>query len=248
VEDDMSDRGIGDVRDVIPAGGPPSSTGGGGASEPGGAREQAAQAAGQAREVAATASEQGREVAGTAAEGARRVASTTGEQVGNVAREASTQARAVMSEATGQLKEQASAQTGRAASGLRNAASQLEALADGRPEEAGPVADYARQATERLGALASRLEGGGVDGIVEDLQGFARRRPGLFLLGAAAAGFAAGRLVRGAQASQQGDEDRAPSAAPVVADLGTTSVTPVEAPIADVPAPTVGTAERPRVL
>jgi hypothetical protein len=49
--------------------------------------------------------------------------------------------------------------------------------------------------------VAERLESGGLEGALSDLQGFARRRPGVFLLGAAAAGFAVARLVRGAQAA-----------------------------------------------
>jgi hypothetical protein len=49
--------------------------------------------------------------------------------------------------------------------------------------------------------MAERLESGGLEGALSDLQTFARRRPGVFLLGAAATGFAVGRLLRGAQAA-----------------------------------------------
>jgi hypothetical protein len=41
----------------------------------------------------------------------------------------------------------------------------------------------------------------GFDGLVDDVQSFARRRPGVFLAAAAATGFVAGRLFRGAQAA-----------------------------------------------
>jgi len=43
----------------------------------------------------------------------------------------------------------------------------------------------------------------GLEGTVEDLRQFARRRPGLFLMGAAVAGFAVSRLGRGLQVVQQ---------------------------------------------
>jgi len=36
----------------------------------------------------------------------------------------------------------------------------------------------------------------GMEGLVDDLQRFARRRPGVFLFATAVAGFAAGRAVR----------------------------------------------------
>jgi hypothetical protein len=39
----------------------------------------------------------------------------------------------------------------------------------------------------------------GVEGVLDDVRSFARRRPGVFLLGAGIAGFAVGRLVRGAK-------------------------------------------------
>src|SRR5918998_437103 len=117
------------------------------------------------------------------------------------ASEALSSARTLVGEATGSLKEQAGQQTERAASGLRSLSDQVRALAEGRTDEAGAAGDYARQAGEKLQQVAERLESGGVEGALSDLQGFARRRPGVFLLGAAAAGFAVGRLVRGAQAA-----------------------------------------------
>ncbi|MBE1603490.1 hypothetical protein [Actinopolymorpha pittospori] len=41
-----------------------------------------------------------------------------------------------------------------------------------------------------------------MDGILQDVEGFARRRPVAFLVGAAAAGFAVGRLARAATKGQ----------------------------------------------
>jgi len=53
-----------------------------------------------------------------------------------------------------------------------------------------------REGAHRTERVASTLERGGVDGVVADVRSFARRNPGSFLLGAAAAGFFAGRLAR----------------------------------------------------
>jgi hypothetical protein len=156
----------------------------------------------EARDVASTASEQGRQVAETAKEGAREVAQDASEQLHHVAETAAEEATDLVAQAFGELRSQADAQAGRAAAGLHGLSSQLTALADGRPEEAGPAADYARQITSRLDELASRIDQRGVDGVVEDVTRFARRRPGAFLAGAAAAGFLASRLFRGNQAAQ----------------------------------------------
>src|SRR5215212_6895968 len=153
------------------------------------------------KESASTAVAKSGEVASTATEGGRQVASEASRQAGQLTQEALSSARTLVGEATGSLREQAGQQTERAASGLRSLSDQVRALAEGRPDDAGAAGDYARQAGEKLQQVAERLESGGIEGALSDLSGFARRRPGVFLLGAAAAGFAVGRLVRGAQAA-----------------------------------------------
>jgi vacuolar-type H+-ATPase subunit H len=167
----------------------------------GGGPEGATAVKEQASEAASTAVAKTSEVAGTATEGARQVASEASRQASQLTSEALTSARNLVGEATGSLREQADQQTERAASGVRSLAEQMRALAEGRTDEAGAAGDYARQAGDKLQQVADRLQSGGLEGALSDLQGFARRRPGVFLLGAAAAGFAVGRLVRGAQAA-----------------------------------------------
>jgi hypothetical protein len=157
----------------------------------------------QASEAASTAVAKTGEVAGAATEGAREVASEASRQASQLTQEAMASARNLVGEASGSLREQAGQQTERAASGLRSLSDQMRALAEGRTDEAGPAGDYARQAGEKLQQVADRLESGGIEGALSDLQGFARRRPGVFLLGCAATGFAVGRLLRGAQAANQ---------------------------------------------
>jgi hypothetical protein len=66
---------------------------------------------------------------------------------------------------------------------------------DGRGEQtglAGPRAGAADGGRRAAGYLDER----GLDGAIEELQRFARRRPGVFLAGAALAGFAAGRIAK----------------------------------------------------
>jgi hypothetical protein len=110
---------------------------------------------------------------------------------------------------------QADAKSRQATSALRTMSDQLSALAEGRTSEAGPLADYLQEARGKVSALASRVESGGPQGVLDDITGFARRRPALFLLGAAGAGFAIGRIVRSGAAavSERNDADSASSPA-----------------------------------
>jgi len=137
-----------------------------------------------------------RQVAATAGQGTEEVVGEVRSQAANVLGDATSQARDVVREARSEMRQQASQQTDRVAQGLRTLAGQVEALRNGNPDEAGPVVDYVRQAGDKIQALAGRMESGGLDGIADDVRRFARRRPGTFLVGAAVAGFAVGRLLR----------------------------------------------------
>lgn len=158
----------------------------------------------------ADAKEQVGQVAGTAVEGAKKVADVAQSQAGEVLGDAADAARDVVHELRTELRQQASTQTQRAAEGLRTFAQQIEALRSGRPQDAGPAGDYARQLGEKIQALSQRVESGGFDGVVRDVRRFARRRPGAFLLGAAAAGFAVGRIVRSSTGNADDNANGAP--------------------------------------
>jgi hypothetical protein len=170
------------------------------------------------------ATERAGQVAGTARDEAQSVAGDVRQEASAVASEAAAQVHNVMDETRSALRSQARQGTERTAGALDNLSAQFRALASGDREGAGELGRYAEQASERLQAAAQRLGSRGFDGLVDDVQSFGRRRPGLFLAVAAASGFAAGRLFRGAQAassspaSGDGDWPQATSAAypPVV--------------------------------
>ncbi|MDQ3468284.1 MAG: hypothetical protein M3487_00685 [Actinomycetota bacterium] len=143
----------------------------------------------------------------TAKDGARDVAVTATDQAKAVAGQARQQAGRVVDQAGSEIKERAREQSDRAASGLRTLSGQAAALADGRPEEAGPLGDYLREAQTKVQQVAERLEARGPEGVLDDMTDFARRRPGLFLLGAAGVGFLAGRLVRSGAAASNDDAE-----------------------------------------
>ena len=184
-------------------------------------KEVAGTAAQQGKEVAGTAAQQGKEVASTAVAGAQQVAGEAKREIADVARTATEEIRGLVGQVSGELRTQASSQTDRLAEGLRTLSTQLQGAASGQPLEAGPVKDLARQAGTTFEQLSSRISSGGVDGIVQDVTGFARRKPGMFLAGAATAGFFAGRMLRGAQAA--GQSSPSPRPAMGTGSVGSTS-------------------------
>jgi gas vesicle protein len=161
---------------------------------------------GDARQVTGTAGQQGREVAQSAKAEASQVTDTAKDQAHQVKDELAAQARGLVEQAKHELRDQSRSQADQAAQAIRRVGDQIDALTEGRPQDAGAVADYARQAGDKVHQVASRLDERGVDGVLNDAQDFARRKPGVFLLGCAAAGFVAGRLIRGGAASSSGSD------------------------------------------
>jgi hypothetical protein len=161
--------------------------------------------------VAETAKSEASNVASTAADGARDVAGEAGAQAKAVVGEAKQQLDRLVSQGRVELRQQAEQRNSQAVGQLRTLSEQLGALVHGRPEAAGPLADYASDLQYRVRRLAARMEQGGPQGVVDDITRFARRRPGAFLAGAAGVGFVVGRFARAGAASQQ--DDTTPSSA-----------------------------------
>lgn len=119
------------------------------------------------------------------------------------------ESRNLLDEGRSSLKGQAQDQTERLNGVLGELNGNLQALLDGRPDEAGMVGDYARRVSSQVRRYSDGIDQRGFDGLLDDVQRFARRRPGAFLVAAAAAGFLAGRLGRGvrdAAGSEQGSD------------------------------------------
>jgi len=167
-------------------------------SSTGGAKERAAN-------VAATAKDDASEVTAVTKEGVKDVAHETVDQARVVGSMAKDHARGLLDQTTTQLRTHGDEQAQRAAGGLDQIARQVGSLLDGRPADAGQVRDYAEQLGDKAQQLAEQLRSGGIDGVVSEVTTFARRKPGLFLVGAAAAGFMAGRLVKAQRASSDDD-------------------------------------------
>jgi hypothetical protein len=148
------------------------------------------------RDTSQVAREQGQQVKSSAQDAASNVAGTAGEKARDIKDQAGSHARGVVVEARQQVRGRVEQETERAGGALSNAGSQLQALAEGRTDEAGVFGEYAQQAAQVVNRWADSVQDRGLDGLLDDLRSVARRRPGAFLLGAVAAGVIAGRFGR----------------------------------------------------
>ena len=170
---------------------------------------------------------QAKEAAGTAADEGRHMAGVAQEQATNLASEAASHARNLLDEAQSQLEEQSRSQRNRLVETLSTFSDDANGMAEHGSD--GLAAEAARQVATRTRNLSTWLDGREPRELLDEVRGFARRKPGTFLVGALAAGVVAGRFARSAASSGGGSSTE-------VARLGT--VDP------GVPAPTAtGTAD-----
>ncbi|PWD51556.1 hypothetical protein C8046_13785 [Serinibacter arcticus] len=162
---------------------------------PGSSDSGAGAAASAAKQAASTVKDEVTSVASDAAASAGDVLGTARDEAAKVASEAKDQVSTLLHEATGQLRSQSTAGKERATVGLRGVSGELASLADAS-EDQGMVSDLARQASQRLDGAAGWLEDRDLDGVLTDVQRFARRRPFAFLAIAVGAGVVVGRLTR----------------------------------------------------
>jgi gas vesicle protein len=143
--------------------------------------------------------EQARQAAGTAAEASRHVAGVASGEAAKVASEARSQVAGLVSQASSQVQSQSREQLGRLAELVGSLADELEEMGS---QGSGPAAGVVSEVASRARGLSSSLQGREPGEVLEDVRRFARRRPGVFLVGSLAAGVLAGRLTRGAKAAQ----------------------------------------------
>jgi hypothetical protein len=149
-----------------------------------------------------------RQTAGVAAEtagsAARDAASTVKEQAGQVAGEAKVQARNLARDVKDRVGAEARSQNDRLADGVRRFADELDQMAGERGDS--PASKVVTQVSQGGRRVADYLAEHGPEGVLEGVQDFARRRPGTFLLAAAAAGFVVGRLGKGVFSAGSDDD------------------------------------------
>lgn len=138
----------------------------------------------------------GQRLADEATTKAGAAAGAAKQEASSLANQARAQVGTLVSDAGSELRTQADQRASQAATRLRDLGDQVEALRAGRPEEAAQLHQYLGEGRDRVMALASRLDERGVQGVLDDVSSFGRRRPGTFLLAAAGVGFVVGRLAR----------------------------------------------------
>ena len=142
----------------------------------------------------------GEHSAGVGGEG-RRLIDEALDRGGEIGRQVKSEADHVMGEVRVRAREEGNEQAHRAAGALRGLAQQLGEMAEGTTGQ-GKVVDLTRQGAQQIERFADRLDREGMDGLLGDLQSFARRRPGAFLAAGFGLGMALGRLVRSADVGQ----------------------------------------------
>jgi hypothetical protein len=146
--------------------------------------------------------EQGAQAAGRAA---TDVKDTAVEQAQRVGAETKAQARNLAGDVRDRLSEQARTQNDRLAGSIRQTADQLDEMRGDRSDS--PAATVVARVADGGRQLADYLDRNGPEGVLREVQDFARRRPGAFLATALAAGFVVGRLGKGvAKAGSSGSK------------------------------------------
>jgi len=123
------------------------------------------------------------------------VAETAKEQIRDVADEVKLQSRNVATQLRDGVAEQARVQQDNLAQTVRRVADELEAMAQQRPDS--PAATVVSRVADGGQKMAQYLAERGPEGVLAEVQDFARRRPGAFLATALVSGFVIGRLGRG---------------------------------------------------
>ncbi|WP_200846741.1 hypothetical protein [Arthrobacter sp. 18067] len=194
-------------------------------------------------ETVETAKQEAAGVAGAVGDAASGVVDTARSEAGHVAHEVKVNARQLLTQTKGELSDQAQAQQQRVAEGLRSISDELSTMANST-EDGGVATDLVQQAAQRSSSVAQWLEGRDPGSLLDEVKGFARRKPGTFLLLAAGAGVLAGRLGRGmaGNASDAGSAGSADTARTPHTTYNPSAGGAVTPPAVDLPGPAVTTA------
>jgi hypothetical protein len=173
-------------------------------------------------------------------EGGRHLADVGKDEARNVTSEAGQQARQLWEQTRSEMADQGAQQQQRAAQGLRSLSGELRSMAHGSQQN-GIATDLATQASQQVEEIARWLEDREPGAVLEEVKGFARRRPGLFLAGAAALGVLGGRLSRGLVAEHQDTSGADSLQTPPAVDHSTTGYSAYGSPTATPAVPAGGT-------
>lgn len=142
-----------------------------------------------------------------AGQAAAEVKDTAKEQAQRVGSEAKAQARNVASDVKDRVGEQARTQNDKLVGSIRQTVDQLDEMRGDRADS--PAATVVSRVADGGRQLADYLDRNGPEGVLREVQDFARRRPGAFLATALVAGFVVGRVGKGvAKADPEAGTDK----------------------------------------
>ncbi|MEV0288704.1 MULTISPECIES: hypothetical protein [unclassified Kribbella] len=144
--------------------------------------------------VAGTARDEAGQLKETSTEAARQVAGTVKDKASEVKSGLGHEARRMAGQTRDELVQQTSQQKERATQSLRSIGDELRGMAE--HGQSGLGAQLAQRGAEFTDQAAEFLQNHEPGDLLEQVRGYARRKPGTFLLAAAAAGIVAGRLTR----------------------------------------------------
>jgi hypothetical protein len=162
-----------------------------------------------------------RQVAEQAKQSAGDVKDTATEQAQRVGQETKAQVRNVVSDARAKVGEQARSQNDKLVGSIRQTADHLDEMRADHSDT--PAAAVVSRVADGGRQLADYLDRNGPDGVLREVQDFARRRPGAFLATALVAGFVVGRLGKGVA---KADPDAGKPASDAFASTGNGYVAP----------------------
>jgi ElaB/YqjD/DUF883 family membrane-anchored ribosome-binding protein len=118
------------------------------------------------------------------------------ERARDVAHEATDRTRGLVDRTKTELSSQVASQQQHLAGGLRALGDELGQMSSGT-EDPGYASELVQRAGEATGQVAQWFEEREPSDILHEVEDFARRRPGMFILMAAGAGLLVGRMLRG---------------------------------------------------
>ena len=150
------------------------------------AKQQAESMKNDAQAQAQEAKRQAKDVANQAQQAAGDVANQAQAKAKELGQEAQSQAKSIARDQKNQAAEQASG----VASALRESGQRFN------EQDMGFVGQYAEQAADQVEQFSNYLSGSSVGDMLNDVEGYARRQPEVFVAGALAAGFLLGRFLK----------------------------------------------------
>jgi hypothetical protein len=156
--------------------------------------------------VVETARDAGTDVVGTARDAGADVARTAKEEARQVAHTAADQAQQVGVGVRQRVREEVDRQHRQVVDRVGTFAEELYTMAAQRPDT--PASELVGLLAGRSRTFAAYLDQHGPEKVLHEVQDFARRRPGTFLVAAVAAGFVVGRLGKGLLQQQQHESPR----------------------------------------